>query len=124
MSNLIGLTVRTRRVNARTAVVTLEGEMDIFTTPRARATMLRLLDDGCHDLIVDLRQAAYLDSTALGALLGMLRRARERGGGVRLLAPSHSVYRLLEITRLTLAFPIDATEHDALAAVGGRQGDA
>jgi anti-anti-sigma factor len=116
--------MQTRRIDADTAVVALQGELDIYTTPRAKELLLRLLDDGCRYLIVNLREAAYLDSTALGALLGTLRRARERGGGLHLVAPTRAVHRLLEITRLTMAFPIYDTEHEAITIVGRGDGGA
>lgn len=124
MSDGIGLNLQTRRIDPLTAVVELQGEMDTYTTPRVRETMLRLLNDGCRHLIVDLRQASYLDSSALGALLGAHRRARERGGGVHLVSPTRAVHRLLEITRLTMAFAIHASEHEALATVSHGDGSA
>lgn len=124
MGQMIGLQVHTRRVNPRTAVVALQGEMDVYTTPRVRAELQRLLDDGCRHVILNLRQAAYLDSSALGALLGAQRRARECGGGVALVAPARPVHRLLEITRLHLAFTIFDTEREALATVARGDGGA
>lgn len=122
MSNAIGLEIEMRRVDAHIAIIGLHGEMDIHTTPRAKAMMLRLLDEGCHHLIVNLQQASYLDSSALGALLGTLRRAREHGGSLHLVAPSRMVHRLLEITRLKMAFNIYATEHEAIIMVNQHDG--
>jgi len=76
--------------------------------------MLDLLTKGYHYIIVDLQHTDYLDSTALGMLVGTLKRVREKGGDLRLLAPSARIRRLLEITRLTLVFPINASEQEAL----------
>jgi anti-anti-sigma factor len=124
MSQMIGLQVQTRRVTPLTAVVALQGEMDVYTTPRVKVELQRLLDDGCLHLILDLRRAAYLDSSALGALLGAQRCARERGGGVALVAPAPPITRVLEITRLGMAFAIYATEREALATVERSDGGA
>lgn len=113
MSNAINLEVRTKCVDAHTAIVTLTGEMDMYTSPQAKEAMLDLLAQGYHHLVVNLQGTEYLDSTALGVLVGTLKRVREQGGDLRLVAPAPRIRRLLEITRLINVFPIDATEQEA-----------
>jgi len=113
VSQAINLEVRTQRVNDHTAIVTLIGEMDVYTTPRAKEAMLGLLSEGYYLLVVNLHGTEYLDSTALGVLVGTLKRVREQGGDLRLAAPSPRVRRLLEITRLNNVFSIDDTEQEA-----------
>jgi len=115
MEKIGSLKVQTQLIDDHTAIVMLTGEMDLYTTSRAKTIISELIDTGCRHLIVDLHQAEYLDSTALGMLIGALRRAREQGGGLRLVAPRLHVRRLLEITRLTFAFPIDASTEAAQA---------
>jgi len=118
MSNLIGLQVHTRRLEGNTAIVGLQGELDISTSPKAREALIALLTEGCRHLIVNLHRIDYIDSTGLGALVGALRRAREQGGELRLVGLSGRVRRLFEITHLTFAFPIDNNEESALAQIG------
>lgn len=113
MGNTVNLQVHTRCVDTQTAVVEFEGEMDVYTTPQAKEAMLDLLDKGYHHLVVNLQRAEYLDSTALGMLVGTLKRVREQGGDLRLVAPPPRIRRLLEITRLVNVFPIDASEQEA-----------
>jgi anti-sigma B factor antagonist len=116
------LTIETRRLDQLMAIVTLHGEMDLETAAHVKAAMGQLLDEGCHHLIINMRQIEFLDSTGLSVLLGASRRAKERGGGVRLVAPRAHIRRLFHITRLNLALPIDATEQEAvqhLFASGG-----
>lgn len=113
MGDTVNLEVRTREVNDHVAIIELQGEMDVYTTPQAKEVMLSLLEKGYHHLIVDLQRTEYLDSTGLGMLVGTLKRLREQGGDLHLVAPSPRVRRLLEITRLVHVFPIDATEQEA-----------
>ena len=115
MGNTLNLQVLTRLEDDHTAIVALTGEMDVFSTPQAKDVMLHLLEKGYHNLVVNLQHAEYLDSTALGMLVGTLKRVREQGGDLRLVAPSARIRRLLEITRLNLVFPIDASEQEATA---------
>jgi len=113
----MNLEVKTRRVGPETAVVALVGEADVFTVPPAKAAMMALLGEGVKHLIVDLSGTEYLDSTALGALVGILRRVRAEGGSVQLVNPPPHVRRLFEITRLDQVFPIHDGEAAALAAI-------
>ena len=115
MGNTVNLQVQTRLLDDHTAIVALTGEMDVYTTPQAKEVMLDLLEKGYHHLVVNLQHADYLDSTALGMLVGTLKRVREQGGDLRLVAPPARIRRLLEITRLNLVFQIDATEQEATA---------
>jgi anti-anti-sigma factor len=58
-----------------------------------------------------------MDSTVLGALLGGLRRARERGQDFALVVAADTepaVRRVFELTGLFRAFPVYATREDAL----------
>jgi anti-sigma B factor antagonist len=109
----VNLEVRTRQIGEHIAVIELQGEMDVYTTPQAKEAMLDLLEKGYHHLVVDLQHTDYLDSTALGVLVGTLKRVREQGGDLRLVAPPPRIRRLLEITRLVNVFPIDASEQEA-----------
>jgi anti-sigma B factor antagonist len=100
MGDMLNLQVLTRLEDNHTAIVALTGEMDVYSTPHAKEIMLDLLEKGYHNLVVNLQQAEYIDSTALGMLVGTLKRVREHGGDLRLVAPSARIRRLLEITRL------------------------
>ncbi len=115
MGNVTNFAVETSVASAEAAIVVVIGEMDAFTTPQVKAAMLQMLDEGHRFLIVNLERALYLDSTALGALVGGLKRAREKGGDLRLVAPTPRIMRLLEITRLSKVFSIDATNEEASA---------
>lgn len=114
MGNTVNLQVHTRRVDEHTAVVDFQGEMDVYTTPQAKEAMLDLLDNGYYHLVVNLQGAEYLDSTALGMLVGTLKRVREQGGDLRIVAPPPRIRRLFDITRLDKVFPIDQSEQDAM----------
>jgi len=105
------LGIRTDRDDS-VVTVTLEGEVDVYTAPRLKEQLVELLDDGCTSIIVDLEKVAFIDSSGLGVLVGALRRAREKGGVVRLVCTRESVLKIFRITGLDKVFPIfsDASE--------------
>ena len=61
-------------------VVRVSGDIDLATAPRLRAALLDTDRQGRHRLQVDLRSVDFVDSTAIGVLIGALRRARMAGG--------------------------------------------
>jgi anti-sigma B factor antagonist len=60
----------------------------------------------------------YLDSTALGVLIGGLKRLREVEGNLMLICPSARIRRVFEITGLDKIFDIHNSEGDARNAAG------
>jgi anti-sigma B factor antagonist len=103
-------------------VFELTGSLDIATSPTVRAALTSASERGGHQLIVDLTQVDFLDSTGLGALIGGQRRAREFNGEVRLVAKEGQILRLLRITGLLKVFSVYATLEDAVKN-GQRVGD-
>ena len=68
------LKVETRTPQEGVAVIGLEGEVDVYTSPRLKQEMVDLLNRGLVNLVVDLNAVKYLDSTGLGVLIGGLKR--------------------------------------------------
>ncbi len=88
------------------AVFALSGTLDIATSPTLRAALLEAADRDDHEMVVDLTQLEFLDSTGLGALIGAHKRASEHGGAVRLVAHEGQILRLLRITGLLEVFSV------------------
>jgi anti-sigma B factor antagonist len=99
--------------NGETLVFKLRGSLDLATSPTVRAALGEATEKGCHDLIVDLTQLEFLDSTGLGALIGAHRRTAERGGSLRLIVIDGPIARLLNITGLVRVFAVYRTLDDA-----------
>jgi anti-sigma B factor antagonist len=88
------------------AVLTVSGEIDIATAPSLRERLHAILADDNQRLVVDLDDVGFLDSTALGVLVGALKRARTEGGEVRIVSTQPRVRKVFEITRLDSAFDL------------------
>jgi anti-sigma B factor antagonist len=112
----VELTVTSRQEAART-VITVAGEIDVYTAPGLRERLNELVAAGHYDLVVDLERVEFLDSTGLGVLVGGLKRARSHEGNLRLVCDQEKILKVFRITGLTRVFPIHASLADALAAV-------
>ena len=87
-------------------VLTVSGEIDIATAPSLRERLHSLLAEGKRQIVVDLDDVGFLDSTALGVLVGVLKRARSEDGEVRIVCTQPRVRKVFEITRLDSAFDL------------------
>jgi len=114
--------METRTVESKPPIIELEGEVDVYTAPQLKQQMINLLESGARELVVDLTKVDYLDSTALGVLIGGLKRMRERDGNMVLVCPSPRIRRVFEITGLDKIFDIFNTAEDAMEVSGGEAG--
>ena len=80
------------------SVITLRGEWDVATRERLRAALQDAGTDG--DVIVDLRQATFFDSTALAELISLYKRLNAAGRRLEALVGESNMRRLLELTSL------------------------
>ena len=80
-------------------VVTLAGEVDVASADEL-AWVLQEAELRSLDVVLDLQKVAFLDSTALGAVVGSTRRLRDRGGDLKLIVTNPHVLRVLRITNL------------------------
>jgi anti-sigma B factor antagonist len=95
-------------------VLVVSGEVDIATAPNLREKLHSLLADGRLHVIIDLDEVTFLDSTALGVLVGVLKRARTEGGELRLVCNQPRVRKVFEITRLDSAFDLCSSVDEAI----------
>ncbi|MBV8372650.1 MAG: STAS domain-containing protein [Candidatus Eremiobacteraeota bacterium] len=91
----------------------LRGSLDLATAPTVRAA-LSDAQKTKKDIVVDLSQLEFLDSTGLGALIGAHRRATEHGASLRLIVRDGPILRLLTITGLIRVLAVYPTVDDAL----------
>lgn len=109
--------VSSERLDDDLGVVTLSGEVDIFTAPRFKDALVELLDDGVRRLVVDLAAVTFIDSTALGVLIGGVRRVHAAGGAMTIVVTTRPVERVLTVTGLDRVFSMHETREEAVAAL-------
>lgn len=105
--------INTRQLDSNIPLIELEGEVDVYTAPQLKQQLLSLLEAGNSQMVVDLTKVEYLDSTALGILIGGLKRVRERDGNLSLICHSPRIRRVFEITGLDKIFDIYGSESEA-----------
>jgi anti-sigma B factor antagonist len=97
-------------------VVAVHGEIDVATSPTLRERLIDLVSNGATRMVLDLEAVDFVDSTGLGTIVSVLKRARTHGGDLRLVCTEARIRRLFEITGLDKAVPLHASLEDALSA--------
>ena len=121
MQPAVAFTLDQERLDG-TVVLTLHGDADLHAAPELRERLTRMDDEGVTALVVDLSDVTFIDSMALGLLLGAMKRMRTRDGRLRLVVVRPEVRRIFEITLLDRVLAIDATREEALAQVQAAAG--
>ena len=76
--------LRTDTVHGTVTVVTVDGDVDMSTAPELEERLSGLSDGGARNLVVDLTKVDFLDSSALGVLVGVHKRVTAAGGTIKL----------------------------------------
>ena len=114
------VSLREEILDATTSIVEAEGEVDLYAAPELKRIVWGAIDAGHTHVIVDLTHATFMDSTALGALIGAVKRLRVRDGTLVVASSQPSILRILEITGLDQVVAVHASREEAIAAVQGR----
>jgi anti-sigma B factor antagonist len=111
----VDLSLETRQESGRT-IIEVGGEIDVYTAPKLRDRISELVAEGHYQLVVDLENVDFLDSTGLGVLVGGLKKVRAYDGSMQLICTQERLLKIFRITGLAKVFAIHATQADALAA--------
>jgi anti-sigma B factor antagonist len=111
-----GLSAAVERVGD-VVVIRPKGRISIYGGGEdLRGLVLDALDRGERNLLLNLREVSFIDSSGLGELIAARSVAQERGGAVRLCSPSEKVFNLLQMISLCKLFDVLESEEDGLAA--------
>jgi len=100
-------------------VVAVSGEIDLFTAPELKQQLAEAIDSGTVGLVVDLTDTTFVDSTALGVLIGAVKRLRGNNGAMVIINVDANIAKTFEITGLDQIFTIVGDRDEALAALDG-----
>ncbi len=85
-------------------IVRLSGDMYVEEAAILREKLISLMEVGHKHFVIKLNAVNYIDSSGLGVLVAIQKRALQMKGGVTLVGASGLVKELLELTRLNKVF--------------------
>jgi anti-sigma B factor antagonist len=96
--------------------INVAGELDLYTAPRLKEELLATLEDGALKVIVDMSGVNFIDSSALGVLIGGVKRLKPKDGRMVLVIIDDNVNWIFRITGLNNVFDIYPTREEAVAS--------
>jgi anti-sigma B factor antagonist len=103
------------RLTRELALVSVSGEIDLYTAPNLRAGIENAGSVGVDTVIVDLSKISFIDSSGLGVLVQETKRREGLGQSLVLVTNDPRVLRVIEVTGLRRFLQTYATLHDALS---------
>jgi anti-sigma B factor antagonist len=110
--------IKTEQVAGGPYVISLTGEVDLYTAPEFKQQLLDVIAQGSKDVIVDFSDTTFIDSTTLGVLVGGVKRLRTNGGQLSLVCSDRNITKIFEITGLDRVFTIYPTRDEAVSKAG------
>lgn len=101
----MGLAVNTER-NGSSTVVRLEGDFDLHSAAQVRSQVEGLVEEPGHEVYIDLTQVDFLDSSGLGTLVGLQKRANRSQASLALCGLPRQLEKIIDVTHLRDAFTI------------------
>jgi len=99
------------------SILGVSGEVDMATAPRLRQRVIAITASGVTHLVLDLEECDFLDSTALGVIVGALKRLRTNEGHLRVVCTQTGLLKLFDLTGLNNVLDIHGSLDSALGPV-------
>ena len=114
--------IKTEQLGNDTALISLAGEVDLYTAPEFKQQLLEVIGQGSKTVLVDLTDTTFIDSTTLGVLVGGVKRLRSNDGQLSLVCSDRNITKIFEITGLDRVFTIYPTRDEAVSKAGAAGG--
>ena len=111
----VAFAIEDRSVDADTHIVSVAGEIDLFTAPEFKQRVSAPIDEGRTHVIVDLTETTFIDSSSLGVLIGAHRRLKGRGGRLVVACGQEAILKTFKITGLDTVFTLTESVEAALS---------
>src|SRR5215813_12777428 len=106
--------IEDRVVDGGTHIVSVAGEIDLFTAPEFKQRVSAPIDEGRTHVVVDLTETTFIDSSSLGVLIGAHRRLLRLEGALVIVCANDAVVKTFRITGLDGVFTIVGSLEEAL----------
>ncbi|MCB0162936.1 MAG: STAS domain-containing protein [Anaerolineae bacterium] len=102
-----------KSISKNVSVVALSGALNARSAEEAKQTFRNLVEQGVTQVIVDLHDVPFIDSSGLAALVSGLKTLGGESSNLKLAAPQSQARLLFELTMFDRVFEIHDTLEDA-----------
>ena len=97
-------------------VTVTEQRATVEISSRFKEELLKKIDEGSQNIIIDLSASNFVDSSFLGALVAGLKKATMKSGDLKIVGLQSPVRAMFELTRLYRIFDIFESQEEAVAS--------
>lgn len=108
------MNIKTELIGPLTVIFVREERLDAHNSEELKAEVNKVFATGSKNLIVDLKEVRFIDSSGLGVLVSGYKNASTRQGALKLSGLQTQVKSMFELTRLHRVFDIFQTVDEAL----------
>lgn len=90
-----------------------ESKLDSLVAPALKSEFIILNNEGFRNMIIDLTEVSFVDSSGLSAILIGNRVCKDKGGALVLTGVQDNVMKLIKISQLDSILNIAGTEEEA-----------
>ena len=94
------------RTHGRGTVIVVQGEVDLYTSPKLREAVVSAIEAKAPSVTVDLSGVGYMDSSGVATLVEGLQLSRGRGGRFALAGLTPGVQQVFQFAKLDKVFEI------------------
>jgi len=92
----------------------LESKLNSINTPDVKTELLLLSNEGFHNMIIDLSEVEFVDSSGLSALLVANRLCADANGSLVITGLNANIIKLIQISQLDKVFDIIPTLEESI----------
>ncbi|MFH8471097.1 STAS domain-containing protein [Streptomyces sp. NPDC018000] len=93
-------------VQGEWTVLRIRGQLDLVTSPTVRQSVHDTVAIGRHDVVLDLSEVLFCDSSGVGVLIAARRLLRSCGGRLRLILPARGAEEGSHVNRVLAALGV------------------
>lgn len=108
------MNLQTEKKDKVTIISVREERLDAHNSGDLKTELARLFDEGTKEIMVDLKDVRFIDSSGLGALVSGFKNAISHQGNLKLASLQPQVKSMFELTRLHRVFEIFGSTVEAL----------
>ena len=87
--------------------VDLLGEVDIYTENELKDELNIAIEERPKNLVINMQNLDYIDSTGLGILIGVVKRLKQKQGDIYIVNTKPNVRKIFTITGLDKIFKVE-----------------
>jgi len=104
------------RQEGSVTVIELSGEIDVSCAPQLKELLQGLIDEGKNQLLVNLADVPFMDSSGLGIFINAFKRNKQTGGAIKFASPQDALRKVFSLTQTDKVFSIFDSVEDGLSS--------